>query len=922
MALPLQPGRRFGPYLVEATIGEGGMGSVMRARHVETGAVHAVKVITARTGSDPTRLLARFRREVEVLARLPVRRHLVRLYACGVEEGRPWCSMDYVEGRSLADRLREGALPPVEAAVLVAKLARAVADVHAHDVVHRDIKPENVILTPEGEPHLVDFGLAFDAFAEQLTHTGQVLGTPAYMAPEQVNSRTGTVGPATDVYGLGATLYAALTAEPPFGAKDSLGLLADVLRKPPRSIRKLAPNVPRDAEAICLRALRKRPQDRYPRAAALADDLDRFIRGESAEAARTSLGDVARRGRAVAAAGGVIVALILGTSAAVFSGVIGGEPPERRLTVLERFLDAGEPLADDEVAALEALAADERVAGDAALARRARVARLLAHVLATEPSSVEHGARARELAAAVRRDGAIDRPLMSRAVRVLQRGGRTAALAAVLHASPAHPAPPEAAAGLARAIARPDGGRAAELLAPPTDEAAFKALLRAPGIPDAVRGGLLLRRAEQRFAADPPRHDEAIADLVDALTRHGVSLPRGGLPAATHLHALRAFLQLAASDDGDLTEIRTLSDLIIRSGDPDLAPSVADVIAFQQAAGLAGYLDTRTTDLGPDQAERVLEAKALLDAHNRLAHAPGRTGKLREVLGLDRFRRLGDAERQRPADRRNAARLLYLGAHLVEVGESEPVSAWVEAALAAGVEGEVWSHIAAYRLLRSTSRREAAIEHARRGVELDRERPAQERVCYLPMVLAGSALDLDEKARWAAEAYQVTVGALGRIDEFRTSGGLPPWGVEETAEVGGLLRDVSRELIGRRELPCCGRDEAAEMPDVDALLAGSLAMARRPEAAGGVLTADGEALTIGSVLEARAAHHLRHDRNADALADANESLAISRTTSFEDPRWVRVRIARLHTIRAIALDALGRRDEARAAREDADRARR
>jgi serine/threonine protein kinase/WD40 repeat protein len=279
-------------------IGRGANGVVFKARQPGLNRTVAVKVLRAGEFAGPdeeARLLA----EAKTVARLQ-HPNIVQVFEVGTRDGRPYLILEYVAGGSLADRLRHGPLPARDAAALIATLARAVQHAHDHSVIHRDLKPGNVLLggevvRPCGDedagygfttsphhhiitPKVTDFGLAKQADAGTQTRTGTVLGTPGYMAPEQA---TGTsVGPAADVYGLGAVLYECLTGRLPFQAATALDTLDQVRTADPVSPRLVNPAVPRDLDTICLACLRKEPASRYGSAAALADDLDRFGRGE------------------------------------------------------------------------------------------------------------------------------------------------------------------------------------------------------------------------------------------------------------------------------------------------------------------------------------------------------------------------------------------------------------------------------------------------------------------------------------------------------------------------------------------------------------------------------------------------------------------------------------------------------------------
>jgi formylglycine-generating enzyme required for sulfatase activity len=222
----------------------------------------------------------RFRTEAEAVARL---RHpnIVQIHEVGEQDGKPFCALELCEGGSLDKKLGGTPLQPREAAGLVETLARAMHAAHAAGIVHRDLKPANVLLAGEGTLKITDFGLAkkLDAASGQ-TATGAILGTPSYMAPEQAGGKSKEVGPAADVYALGAILYECLTGRPPFKAAMALDTLLLVLGEEPVAVRQLQPKVPLDLETICLKCLHKEPARRYASAAALAEDLRRFLTGE------------------------------------------------------------------------------------------------------------------------------------------------------------------------------------------------------------------------------------------------------------------------------------------------------------------------------------------------------------------------------------------------------------------------------------------------------------------------------------------------------------------------------------------------------------------------------------------------------------------------------------------------------------------
>jgi WD40 repeat protein len=266
-------------------------------------------------------VLARFRAEAEAVARLQ-HPNIVQVFEVGEwrsregDEPLPFFVLEYVEGGSLAQRLAHEPQPHEPSARLIELLARAVDHAHERGVVHRDLKPANVLLVADGTPKVTDFGLAKRLGTEQgQTETGDVLGTPCYMAPEQADDRLGTVGPAADVYALGGLLYEMLTGRPPFQSDNILDILLQVRTAEPVPLSLLAPRCPRDLETICLKCLQKEPGKRYASARDLADDLRRFQAGETIRA--RPVGRVergwrwCRRNRALATAAGLAVAALL-----------------------------------------------------------------------------------------------------------------------------------------------------------------------------------------------------------------------------------------------------------------------------------------------------------------------------------------------------------------------------------------------------------------------------------------------------------------------------------------------------------------------------------------------------------------------------------------------------------------------------------
>ena len=263
---------------IEALLGRGGMGVVYRARERALNRTVALKMVLAGVHATPEQL-ARFRAEAEAAARLQ-HPNLVQIHSVGEHDGRPVLVLEHVAGESLARALGGVPQPGRAAARLVEVLARAVHHAHGRGIIHRDLKPSNILLTRDGTPKIADFGLAkfLDGLAER-TDSGSVFGTPSYMAPEQAGGGSRRIGPATDVYALGAILYEAITGRPPFRAESSLDTLQQVLAVEVVPPSRLVSRLPRDLETICLKCLEKEPTRRYATAEALAEDLRRFRLG-------------------------------------------------------------------------------------------------------------------------------------------------------------------------------------------------------------------------------------------------------------------------------------------------------------------------------------------------------------------------------------------------------------------------------------------------------------------------------------------------------------------------------------------------------------------------------------------------------------------------------------------------------------------
>jgi serine/threonine protein kinase len=336
---PAPPG-----YELIKRLGSGGMGDVFLAREYPTERLVAMKMLRS-----PGNAIAaeRFISEVRALARLN-HPHIVKVLATDFLRQQPFFTMEYVSGGTLADRLRQGPLDPREAARLIMLVARAVQAAHTAQVLHRDIKPSNILLDDEGQPHISDFGLAkmLDRDDGLVTMTGP-LGTPSYMPPEQCSRRYGPIGPAADVYSLGATLYHLVTGQTPHSGKTPAEIIQQIETEMPARPRALRPDLPLALEAIILKCLQKRQEDRYPTAQALAEDLERFLQDAAPSAPlhtpwrRLWLWTRRQRPRLLAAT----AVLLLLTVAAILGAMLPrseGPSPDERLAALMNSLRQGE----------------------------------------------------------------------------------------------------------------------------------------------------------------------------------------------------------------------------------------------------------------------------------------------------------------------------------------------------------------------------------------------------------------------------------------------------------------------------------------------------------------------------------------------------------------------------------------------------
>lgn len=300
---------RVGRFELLELVGAGGCGLVYRARDPRLNRIVALK-LPRREWIGTSAEADRFVREARTAASL---RHpgIVSVYEAGQADGRTYLACEFIEGSTLARRLGGRPLSPGPAAEIVAQMAEALDFAHRQGVIHRDIKPTNILMDQEGRPHLADFGLAKSLTEEQtLTDDGQTLGTPAYMSPEQARGEMRQVGPRSDIYSLGVVLFEALTGERPFRGHPR-SILLQVQNEDPKSPRRLNPHVPLDLEAICLTAMAHSPSERYATAGHFAEDLKRYLRGETVRARPAGqLRRICRAARRRPLVAGLLLALV------------------------------------------------------------------------------------------------------------------------------------------------------------------------------------------------------------------------------------------------------------------------------------------------------------------------------------------------------------------------------------------------------------------------------------------------------------------------------------------------------------------------------------------------------------------------------------------------------------------------------------
>jgi tetratricopeptide (TPR) repeat protein/tRNA A-37 threonylcarbamoyl transferase component Bud32 len=346
-------------YEILGELGKGGMGVVYKARHRRLNRLVALKMIRGAYADDVQ--IARFKIEAEAVASL---RHpnILQIYDIGESDGSPYVALELLEGGSLSDRLRGTALPPKQAAEWMVPLVLAMDAAHKAGIVHRDLKSANILFSADGIPKITDFGLAKRLETDEgQTHTGQIMGTPSYMAPEQARGDTKSAGPPADIYSLGAMLYEMLTGRPPFKGISAIETVKQVIEEEPVSPSRVQFRVPRDLETICMKCLQKEPRKRYATAKEMADDLKSYLAAEPIKARRTPLHERAfkwtRRHPATALASTLAVAGTVGLLA--WGGWYWNHKRGLERNALQHLATVGEETGADLLHAQELLSKNE-----------------------------------------------------------------------------------------------------------------------------------------------------------------------------------------------------------------------------------------------------------------------------------------------------------------------------------------------------------------------------------------------------------------------------------------------------------------------------------------------------------------------------------------------------------------------------------
>ncbi len=401
------PSDTLGHYRILGPIARGGMGTVLKAYHPGLDRHYALKVIQA-DPQFPAVAVERFLREARAVARIGKHPNIVQVHDVGQQGLFYYFAMDLVEGDTLDKQLQGKALPGRRAAEIALAVAEGLTVAHDAGIVHRDLKPSNILFTKEGSPQITDFGLARDASTsseQALSQDGQILGTLQYMAPEQAAGDQARIGPATDVYGLGATLYEMITGRPPFEGTTQFAVWSSVMAGDPPPPRQVNPKVHPDLETVCLKAMARSPGDRYPAAREIAADLRRFLEGEPIHARPVSLARrvwrrAVRRWPVVVPTAAFVVLGIAWVIGSAARSIADARAVEIELAVARQFREKNRPQdARDAYQRAVALDGSSREAADGLAWATSEVNRLQAEAYAEKQRAIEAEKQARAMVA-------------------------------------------------------------------------------------------------------------------------------------------------------------------------------------------------------------------------------------------------------------------------------------------------------------------------------------------------------------------------------------------------------------------------------------------------------------------------------------------------------------------------------------------
>lgn len=623
-------------YEILGKLGEGGMGVVYKARDVKLNRVVAIKMILAGSSASET-MLQRFQTEAEAVAKLQ-HPNIVQIHTVGETEGCPYFALEYVAGTNLAAKIAKEPQEPAFAAKMVETLARAMHAAHEAKIIHRDLKPANVLLSTDGVPKIADFGLAKELEVDKgQTNTGAIMGTPSYMSPEQA-AAADNIGPATDIYALGAILYDMLTGRPPFAGTTKWNTLEMVLKMEPIPPGTVTTKVPKDLDTICLKCLQKEPAKRYATALELAEDLRRFQEGRPILARPVSSAEKAWRWarRNPVVAGLIALSQILFVAAVILgvtSWILKGRADENA----KKAIDAKEEETIQRVRAetnMKALSKRE----DSLVGTFQFIVLTLEDILRTHPNG-----------------RALSERILPRTIEELNKNKVEMLNTAVVERTQA-----AALQRLGRIYAERNRPADADQLYAKAEEVMRKLLAQDPNEPRNVRGiaAITNERGDMAVRMGKVREADRLYQSALELRQEWAKMPSNVDPTLKPTDAPQSIAE----------SLVLLGKSALRLGDPQKSES-------RYLEAIAAYKALPDTILNTPKVQR--ELNGVQEELARIQFKLGKTEEARkavEAIAKDRLARL--KERNIPATRRDAAlSLLAVGDHTILSG-SDPTTAW------------------------------------------------------------------------------------------------------------------------------------------------------------------------------------------------------------------------------------------------------